>query len=250
MNYKISLIVFALVAIASCKTVNIANQKTFDAGVLYQQSIISSMSPDSSKVFTNLISVDNQNKDLNWKVINGENYLLVVTWKQNISYYKQYKDSAYYNTGSYPIWVTTSPELLQRMENELCTDVNLRLKQIFGLPPNAVYSYFVEFWVKPSDLFRPCPDKEITDKKCDLCFPANTDAEHILWINTNRIDRYYPCELYSKYPWTQLGYSYDWNPENKTHIGLSEFVIGTNKKIIVEGIYTTEEYLKKAVAGN
>ena len=246
MKSKISLVLlFAIIAIVSCKTVKVTNQNPLDVASLYQLSIVNSMAPDSGKVDYNLVNIDKQNKNLVWKEINGIDYLLVVSWKQNISYYKQYKDSAFYNTGSYPMWVTTAPELVQRMKTEKYKDVNLRLKQLFGLPPVSVYSYFVEFWVKPADLFRPCPDKEITDKKCDLCFPANTDAEHISWINKNRIDRYYQCDLYGKYPWSQLGYTYDWNPENKTHIGLSEFVIGSNKKIKVAAIYTTEEYFKK-----
>jgi hypothetical protein len=203
------------------------------------------MAPDSDKVFSNLVNIDKENKNLIWKSINNEDYILVVTWKQNISYYKSHLDSAFYNTSTYPIWVTTAPELLQRMKTEKYKDLNLRLKQLLGLPPNSVYSYFVEFWVKPSDLFRPCPDKEIYDNKCDLCFPSNTETEHIEWINKNRVDRYYQCDLFSKYPWTQLGYTYDWSPKNKFHIGLSEFVIGNNKNIIVEAIYTTEEYILK-----
>jgi hypothetical protein len=203
------------------------------------------MSPAPSKVYTNLVSITPQNKNLVWKNINGVDYILVVTWKQNISYYQQYMDSASYNTGKYPIWVTTAPELLQKMKKENVKDVNLRLKQLLGLPPNAVYSYFVEFWVQPNDLFRPCPDNEITDNKCDLCFPQNTDPAYVTWVNDNRISRYYPCELYDKYPWTQLGYTYDWNPGTESHVGLSEFVIGSNKNIIVNAIYSTDDYLKK-----
>ena len=120
----------------------------------------------------------------------------------------------------------------------------MRLKQLLGLPPNAIYSYFVEFWVKPEDLFRPCPDNEITDNQCDVCFPQNTEASYKNWINENRVSRYYGCKIDEKYPWTQLGYTYDWNPRNKSHVGLSEFVIGANKNIVVNAIYTTEEYLK------
>ena len=50
-----------------------------------------------------------------------------------------------------------------------------------------------------------------------------------------------------KYPWTQLGYTYDWNPENKSHVGLSEFVIGENKNIVIKAIYSTNDYLEKEV---
>ncbi len=240
------IIVLLITTLASCQSLkNICNPPN-DA-VLYQNSIEESMSPAPSKIYSDLVSITPLNKNLITKTINGENHILVVTWKQNVSYYKPYLDSAYYNTGSYPIWITTAPELLGRIKKEKTKDVNLRLKQLLGLPPNSVYNYFVEFWVKPEDLFRPCPDNEITDNTCELCFPENTTETFKSWINSNRISRYYPCELYDKYPWTQLGYTYDWNPKNKSHVGLSEFVIGENKHIVVEAIYTTDEYLSKDI---
>jgi len=242
MKYTTALFLLIFLTQISCQTIN--DRNTGNQAILYQQSIVDAMSPDSAKVCTNLVSVNEQNNSLIWKTIDGEDYLLVVTWKQNISYYKPYLDSAFFNTGNYPIWITTAPELKNRMKQLKADDTNLRLKELLGLPPNSVYSYFVEFWVKPEDLFRPCPDKEITDNRCDLCFPENSDTIHINWINQNRIDRYYPCNLYNKYPWTQLGYTYDWNPKNRSHVGLSEFVIGTHKNIVVNAIYTTEEYLK------
>ncbi|MBK7588301.1 MAG: hypothetical protein IPI22_08170 [Bacteroidetes bacterium] len=73
----------------------------------------------------------------------------------------------------------------------------------------------------------------------------STDNDYIQWFNTSRIDRYYANGLYNQYPWTQLGYTYDWHPKNKSHTGVSEFVIGKNKNIYVHKSYTTEEYLKK-----
>lgn len=212
---------------------------------LYRQAIRNAIYPEAEEVYDLLVPVTKGNDKLTWKTIDGEDYVLVVSWKQNISYYKTYLDSSFYNTGAYNIWVTTAPELYQRIKNEKPKDLNRRLIQLLGLPPNAIYSYIVEFWVKPGDLFRPCPDKEIADKKCDTCFPDQADSTYIAWINENRINRYYQRDLYNQYPWTQLGYTYDWNPANKTHVGLSEFVIGKNSKIKVNAIYSTPEYFSK-----
>ena len=227
-----------LVTIALLISFNVIGQSNRE---LYKLSIINSIYPDSSEICTNLVQINDSNKTLIRKNINGEEYILVCTWKQNVSFYQ--KDTVF-NTGNYPIWVTTSPELKNRIKKESPKDINLRLIQLLGLPPTAQYSYFVEFWVRPVDLFRPCPDKEITDGKCDLCFPEGTDPEHIKWINENRISRYYQCDLYYQYPWGQLGYTYDWNPKNKSHFGLSEFIIGANKTIYINRIVTTLEYLK------
>lgn len=240
MKKLLPLFIINLLIVASCSTTKQANYSSDD----YQNAIEESMSPTPSKISNNLVPITTGNKNLIWKNFDGEDYLLVVTWKQNISYYKPYIDSMFYNTGNYPIWITTAPELQSRMKSEKYKDVNLRLKQLLGLPPTAKYSYFVEFWVKPADLFRPCPDKEIYDSACDLCFPENTDSTHIEWINENRVSRYYECDLYDKYPWSQLGYTYDWNKRNRNHSGLSEFVIKQNSNIKVKAIHTTEEYLE------
>lgn len=239
MKTKNSLLLALFLLLVSCQI----TKKGLNDAVLYQQSIQNAIYPDANKVSDKLVPVVRQNKNLVWKNIRGEDYVLVVTWKQNVSYYQQYLDSAFYNTGQYPIWITTAPQLKLQMQHEKAKNSDRRLIQLLGLPPNSVYSYFVEFWVKPVDLFRPCPDKEITDTKCETCFPKQTDSAHVSWINENRISRYYQCDLSQQYPWTQLGYTYDWNPKNKSHVGLSEFVIGTNKNIVVKAIYTTEEYL-------
>ena len=230
-------ILFLLVTLLliSCKVSSQTNRK------LYELSMINSIRPDSSKIYYDLVEVNDSNKNLIRKTINSEEYILVCTWKQNVSFYQ--KDTLF-NTGNWPLWVTTAPELRERFKLESPKDTNLRLLQLLGLPPTSTYSYFVEFWVRPQDLFRPCPDSEITDGSCDLCFPEGTSQEHINWINENRISRYYQCDLYNQYPWGQLGYTYDWNPKNKSHVGLSEFIIGAGKTIYVKRIVTTQEYLR------
>lgn len=211
---------------------------------IYQKAIANAAYPEPKEIDSNLIAITDNNPNLIWKTINNEKYLLVVSWKQDASYYKKSLDTIY-NTGTRPIWISTAPELKNRFKKLHPTDTVSRLNQLLGLTPNSAYKYFIEFWVKPADLFRACPDKDITDKYCSTCFPNNVDEDHKKWINETRINSYYGCELYSQYPWTQLGYTFDWNPSNKSHIGLSEFVIGYNKNIYVKAIYTNHDYLSK-----
>lgn len=66
--------------------------------------------------------------------------------------------------------------------------------------------------------------------------PDGTDKSYKDWINENRISRYYNCSPDDNYPWTQLGYTYDWNSNNTSHISLSEFVIKPNSNIKVKSI--------------
>lgn len=232
-----SLIFISIFLISACKTINTKNES-----LIYQKAIENSVYPTAKKQ-SNLVEINIDNKNLIHKTIEGEDYILVVTWKSK-NYYPEAGQK--YNTGNYEIWVTTAPELLNRMKNVKLKFQTLRLKQLLGLPPTAQNKIFIEFWVRPQDLFRPCPDKEVNDNKCNCEFTINDslDLNHINWINQNRIDRYYAIGLYSQYPWTQLGYTYDWNKKNKKHIGLSEFVIGKNKNIYIYKSYSTEEYFK------
>ncbi|MBK7690808.1 MAG: hypothetical protein IPJ31_06720 [Bacteroidetes bacterium] len=207
---------------------------------LYQRAIENSMYATAKKVHS-LIDIRKQNPNLIWKTIDNEDYLLVLTWKSK----NFYPASGKYNTGQYETWVTIAPELYHKMHQVKPEKQELRLKQLLGLPPTAQNKIFIEFWVRPIDLFRPCPDKVIDDSICNTCFTAkdSIDVNYIQWFNTSRIDRYYANGLYNQYPWTQLGYTYDWHPKNKSHVGVSEFVIGKNKNIYVNKSYTTAEYL-------
>ena len=251
MRLSVLIIIGLSFIIFSCGTLKEGVSTTKDAlnkttKQVYQSAIENAMSPSPEKVATNLVAINKQNENLTWKTVNGEDYLLVVTWKGDASYYEAYLDSSFYPTQQWEIWVTTSPQLLTVFSQEDVLDTNMRLKQMLGLPPNSTYNYFVESWVKPANLFRPCPDKEITDQKCDLCIPNGTDSSYINWVNDNRINHYYQCELYDQYPWSQLGYTYDCSVKNIDHVGLSEFVIKPEVNIIVEAIYTTADYLQKS----
>lgn len=211
----------------------------------YISSIDNVCPPTQHKIVKTLVAINSENKNLIHKIIAGEDYILVLSLKNDTSYYKNDKTTGKYNTGNYRMWVTAAPELKQKFNMNGTKDTLLRLKQLLGLPPVATYKYFIEFWVRPQDIFRPCPDKEITDGTCNLCFPEKTDSTYMKWFNENRINRYYNCQPYDNYPWTQLGYTYDWSPHNKSHVGLSEFVVDVNKNMIVNKIYTVREYLKK-----
>jgi len=122
--------------------------------------------------------------------------------------------------------------------NGAIADTVLRIEQLLGLPPCSDYSDFVEMWVDPADLFRPAPDNEITDKICELEFPAGTDEIYKQWFKDNFQHSY----TSPGYPWTRLGYTYDWGP-SQSEIGLSEFVIKNGAAVIVKSVISTQSYL-------
>ena len=125
-------------------------------------------------------------------------------------------------------------------------DPLLRLRQLLGLEPYTPEVFFLSVWVREEDLFRPCPDPETHDTACGLAFPVNVTPEHRRWINELRAKQYVDCDDVEfdqgGYPWTQLGYTYDWSTDNPSHVGLSEFVIRRDADIVIASKETTQLY--------
>ncbi len=214
---------------------------------IYSEAVGDAAKAQVWEVEKNLVEVKKENSDLVWKEMNGKTYLLVSSWKEDTTYYKNNKETGTYNTGNYPIWVTTASELqnlCQTASFGRAEGLDLRLKQLLGLPPTVDKKYFVEAWVLPEDMFRPCLDNKVAESNCNLSFPDETTKEYKEWVDQLRLASYFHAEWNKNYPWTQLGYTYDWNPKNKNHVGLSEFVIDKNKEIIINRFYTTMEYCK------
>lgn len=217
---------------------------------LFRAAIDDTRNPEPKEIYRNLSRIQG-NPNLIDTTIDGTWYLLVVSWKENSSYYP---DSGPYNTGNYDIWVTLAPQIKERCINyqEFFTsqaETEMRLRQLLGLQPQGRQRFFLELWVRPDDLFRPCPDNETNDTECGLSFPNNVDSAYRYWFNTLRSVQYNDCSdtLFGRagYPWTQLGYTYDWNPENPLHVGLSEFVIRQKSDVIVRDKILTADYCKR-----
>jgi hypothetical protein len=157
-------------------------------------------------------------------------------------------------------WVTVVPELKNLLGN---APTLLRVAQALGLPPpSATQSLentcMVELYVSPADLFRPSADPEVTDHEAELAFPTNgfrkyddtirvysempCDARYCEnctasgkcgmtsyrnWYSNRRTYIYSQTPVSSPYPWTALGYTYDWGNTTPPHFGVSEFVINS-----------------------
>jgi hypothetical protein len=202
----------------------------------YISAIEDAMLAQQSEIVTNLTPITQNNTHLVWWG-EGENAtVLVVTWSK---YPNSYPIGQNVTTTWGYTWVTAVPEI-QTFFKTVPPDTNytLRTAELLGMPANTSYTYFVELWVKPDQLFRPSADSEITDSTAQLAFPANATADYKEWFNNNIISSYYPM----KYPWTRLGYTYDWGDD--THVGLSEYVLMQNATVTVKSVTPTIEYLK------
>ena len=209
---------------------------TLTLNEMYQNAIEDAMIAKPSEVYGGLTPIVDSNGNLTWQGEEGNRSVLVVTFTK---YASSYPEGESVNTTWGETWVTVVPEIRTFFQNHTeTTNITLRMLQLLGLPPNNSNSYFVEMWVQPQALFRPCPDNEITDTTAELTFPASVTADYKAWFNGNIIYSYYP----EKYPWTRLGYTYDWsNPQ--APIGLSEFVLKQYSTITVKSVTPIQEYL-------
>ena len=157
-------------------------------------------------------------------------------------------------------WVTVVPELKNLLGNG---PTLLRVSQSLGLPPplptqTLENTCMVEMYVSPANLLRPSADPEVTDHEAELASPPDgyrkfdgalliysempCDANYCPsctasgkcgmtsyrnWYNNRRTYVYSQTPVNSPYPWTALGYTYDWGNPAFPHFGASEFVINS-----------------------
>ena len=91
------------------------------------------------------------------------------------------------------------------------------------------------------DIFRPCPDPDPTKAECGNAFPENVDVNHKAWLAEQVLQRYQTAP--QGYPWTRLGYTYDWNPASPRY-GASEYVVRKGSKVTVTEKQPTAAYCR------
>ena len=217
----------------------------------YKDAINDALDPEPNEVVTNLVAIVRSNPTLVWKDFDDGARVLMVSLVSDPSFYRD-KIGGPYETGNRDTWVTAVPELRRACAQPDFSrgDLAMRLRQLLGLTPTAPVTAFVEFWVAPARLFRPAPDNEITDTTAGLNFPANTERWYREWFNRLRARQYFDSEtpLNRPYPWTQLGYTYDWGSPT-LHQGMSEFVVKTQSTLIVNTITSVDDYCRAGRAG-
>lgn len=199
----------------------------------YWQAIEDAKVPEPEEVYRHLTAITPHNNTL---VRDNTGRILVTTWSDWNGYTQNVGDQLVLTRD---LWVTVVPDLQNFCKNYTPTreiPLALRLNQLLGLPPETTSSsrQLVELWVETQWLFRPSPDPEITDHEAELGFRAT--SEFVLvpfsyqhWFYEQYDQRYQDQRYQDRgepvtrqnsdasgnlpYPWTQLGYTYDWgNP--------------------------------------
>ena len=154
------------------------------------------------------------------------------------------------------VWVTAVPEAQQTCRG-FSGDLELRLRQFFGLHPNSKFTTFVVMNVTAGDIFRPTanPDPTTTlpcacpiPDNCGEAFPKTISDAHVRWFANQMLNSYVLSEsslITMGYPWTRLGYTYDWKPGANKY-GASEYVIRKDSTVNVTEIVPYKKYCGQA----
>lgn len=154
------------------------------------------------------------------------------------------------------VWVTAVPEVHDTCRG-FSGDLKLRLRQFFGLHPNGEFTAFVIMKVKAGDIFRPTanPDPTTTlpcahpiPANCGEAFPETISDAHVRWFANQMLNSYVLSEsslIPVGYPWTRLGYTYDWKPGANKY-GASEYVIRQHSTVTVTEIVPYKQYCGQA----
>ncbi|WAS98342.1 hypothetical protein [Nannocystis punicea] len=203
---------------------------------LYRAAVEDASDPEADEIVDDLVAITLDNPDL---VFDDEDRVLMVTWTSYNGYDGKEGTSM---PLAVEVWVTPIPSL-----KDFCTatglqgdELSTRLEELMGLPPGNGKDRLVTMWVPLDGMFRPSPDPEIDDSVAQLDFRPDVAPEHKMWIEDLRANSYGDDP---GYPWTQLGYTYDWAADS-SEVGLSEFVIRPGTEIVVEGVTHQDDYCK------
>lgn len=248
---KVALLVVTTLLMSSSHLV-LAKDNTNKLTKMYNKAVKDTSLVEADEISTQLTTITPDNNNLVWN--EDKSKILVVTWKSQYAYdsfIKPYSNTS--DNEKFVTWVTAVPEVkafcesfVERKKKANLDKLNVRLKKLLGLNHTWNYDVFVELWVSPDDLFRPCTDPEINDSSCDLNFGDNVPVVK----NITDYKRFYQNLYYSSFrsadsivPWSGLGYTYDW-AKNNTEVGMSEFIIVPNGGYEINKVSTTAEYCK------
>ncbi len=216
-----------------------------DARAAYLDAIKDAAVPEPEEAAVSLVRIAGDFPGLVWRDRDGRREILVVAWMSRSAYERFYAAGTGRTPAAKPVvWVTAVPQVREACRRFAGPGLETRLKQHLGLAPEWRYDRFVELWVDPADLFRPCPDPDPADDRCNIGLPM--DEARVPRLADYRA---FFAELYVRSyradgaPWTRLGYTYDWAP-GSGEVGASEFMLAPDSAYTVAGSTATSEYCR------
>ena len=206
-----------------------------DLQILFDEAVKDAMIIDKDEILP-VVSLDEGEP---YAVYDDEGRILLYTFHK---YPDSYPDGADVKLEWGNVWTFTGGELEEKYQEnkDSVTDWQTRLKELIGLRPDNESNYFTAMWVKPEDVFRPAYVSDIGTVEMTDSFSEDVNEEYKAWFDDNIISSYFD----GAYPWTRLGYTYDW-ADNGQEYGLSEFIVKKDSNIKVAYTVELDQMLKK-----
>lgn len=221
-----ALITTAVVCLTGCKK---EPSKTYEE--LYSDAVKDAAFADEDEILP-LVLLNENDPMTTWK----DGKILLLTWH---NYPDSYPEGETVTIQWGPVWTFTDKEIASHGK-EFSDDPEMRLKQLIAFAPDSEHSTVTGFWVDPQNVKRPAYQTDPTVGNMTNDFGESVDEEFKAWFDDNILWSYY----YGNFPWTRLGYTYDW-ADNGTEYGMTEFIVKSGAEVKVEFTETTEEFLNR-----
>lgn len=202
---------------------------------LYANAIVDAVLAETSEILP-LVEITKNSDSVTWNE-SGDKVLMLTFHRYPSSYPNG--ENVTLEWGS--VWTFTDKEFFDwyAENSEGVTDWRLRLNQLLGMPQENEGSHVTAMWVSPDDLIRPAYVTDITKQMTNTFAEGHTETDdYINWFNDNAVYSY--CG--NTYPWTRLGYTYDW-ADNGTEYGLTEFLIESGANVTVEYTKSLDDFI-------
>ena len=224
-------IIFALITVAAVCLTGCKKEPSKTYEELYSDAVKDAAFADEDEILP-LVTLTESDPMTTWQ----DGKVLLLTWH---NYPDSYPEGENVTIQWGPVWTFTDKEVASHGK-EFSDDPEMRLKQLIAFAPDSEHSTVTGFWVDPQDVKRPAYQTDPTVGNMTNDFGESVDEEFKAWFDDNILWSYF----YGEYPWTRLGYTYDW-ADNGTEYGMTEFIVESGAEVKVEFTETTEEFLNR-----
>lgn len=199
---------------------------------LYEQSVEDAVFAEEDEIME-LVSLTSEDDRVTW---DDQGRVLLLTFHR---YPDSYPEGETVTLEWGEVWTFTEKEMASRFAEEMKEDkdYDLALKHLLGLPQEKESTTVTAFWVDPQDVIRPAYQMDATDGSMTVTLSDDVDEEYKAWFDQNILDSYF----YGDYPWTRLGYTYNWGGHG-TEYGVTEFLVKSGAQVEVEYTKTEEDF--------
>lgn len=228
--------IFALITVIAVCLTGCKKEPPKTSEELYRDAVMDAVFADEDEILP-LVTLTESDPMTTWQ----DGKVLLLTWH---NYPDSYPEGETVTIQWGPVWTFTDKEIASHSK-EFADDPETRLKQLIAFAPDSEHSTVTGLWVDPQNVKRPAYQTDPTIGNMTNDFGESEDEEFKAWFDDNILWSYF----YGEYPWTRLGYTYDW-ADNGTEYGMTEFIVESGAEVKVEFTETTEEFLNKIKSMN